>query len=108
MALHPELAGRGTTLTMTFVSGSRLFVIHAGDSRCYLFRGGLAHRRGLELADLCRGDGTFRLKRVAPRPNDLDRPCWDPEFHHLRHTRPGEARRQSVHRRVHASSRHYS
>lgn len=40
VALHPELAGMGTTLTMAFASGSRLFVIHAGDSRCYLLRGG--------------------------------------------------------------------
>jgi len=37
---HPELAGMGTTLTMAFTSGRRLFVIHAGDSRCYLHRGG--------------------------------------------------------------------
>jgi protein phosphatase len=43
-ALHPELAGMGTTLTMAFTSGGRLFVIHAGDSRCYLFRGGDLHR----------------------------------------------------------------
>jgi protein phosphatase len=39
-AHHPELAGMGTTLTMAFVSGWRLFVLHAGDSRCYLFRRG--------------------------------------------------------------------
>ncbi len=37
---HPELTGMGTTLTMAFVSGWSLFVIHAGDSRCYLFRKG--------------------------------------------------------------------
>ncbi len=43
-ALHPELAGMGTTLTMVFASGTRLFVIHAGDSRCYLLRGGQLHR----------------------------------------------------------------
>jgi protein phosphatase len=41
---HPELAGMGATLTMAFVSGRRLFVIHAGDSRCYLFRGGALER----------------------------------------------------------------
>lgn len=34
----------GTTLTMAFSSGNRLFVIHAGDSRCYLFRTGEIHR----------------------------------------------------------------
>jgi protein phosphatase len=35
---HPEFKGMGTTLTMVFASGQRLFIFHAGDSRCYLFR----------------------------------------------------------------------
>jgi protein phosphatase len=35
-AQHPEFSGMGTTLTLAFVSGRMLFVIHAGDSRCYL------------------------------------------------------------------------
>jgi protein phosphatase len=39
-AHHPEFAGMGTTLTMALVSGWKLFVLHAGDSRCYLLRGG--------------------------------------------------------------------
>jgi protein phosphatase len=39
-AHHPEFAGMGTTLTMAFASGRSLFVVHAGDSRCYLLRGG--------------------------------------------------------------------
>jgi protein phosphatase len=30
----------GTTLTLAFVVNWRLFVAHAGDSRCYLFSGG--------------------------------------------------------------------
>jgi len=37
---HPEFMGMGTTLTMAFISGWKLFVMHAGDSRCYLLRGG--------------------------------------------------------------------
>lgn len=37
---HPEFTGMGTTLTLAFVSGWKLFVIHAGDSRCYLYRDG--------------------------------------------------------------------
>lgn len=37
---HPEWRGMGTTLTMAVVSGWRLFVAHAGDSRCYLLSGG--------------------------------------------------------------------
>lgn len=37
-ARHPEVAGMGTTLTMAVVNKWKLFVVHAGDSRCYLFR----------------------------------------------------------------------
>jgi protein phosphatase len=37
---HPELLGMGTTLTMAFAVDWRLFVAHAGDSRCYLFSKG--------------------------------------------------------------------
>jgi protein phosphatase len=39
-AAHPELKGMGTTLTMAYSLGHELFVVHAGDSRCYLFRSG--------------------------------------------------------------------
>jgi serine/threonine protein phosphatase PrpC len=35
---HPEVSGMGTTLTMAVSNNWRLFVTHAGDSRCYLFR----------------------------------------------------------------------
>jgi serine/threonine protein phosphatase PrpC len=35
---HPELEGMGTTLTMAYSLGSELFIAHAGDSRCYLYR----------------------------------------------------------------------
>jgi PPM family protein phosphatase len=34
------LHGMGTTLTMAYSVGPALFVVHAGDSRAYLFRGG--------------------------------------------------------------------
>lgn len=39
-AKHPEWQGMGTTLTMAFAVNWRLFVAHAGDSRCYLHSGG--------------------------------------------------------------------
>jgi serine/threonine protein phosphatase PrpC len=35
---HPELEGMGTTLTMAYALDADLFVVHAGDSRAYLFR----------------------------------------------------------------------
>jgi protein phosphatase len=35
---NPRLAGMGTTLTLCYSTGPELFVMHAGDSRAYLFR----------------------------------------------------------------------
>jgi serine/threonine protein phosphatase PrpC len=34
----PEREGMGTTLTMAYLIWPRLYVLHVGDSRCYLFR----------------------------------------------------------------------
>ena len=36
----PDLRGMGTTLTAMLVHGGRAHVVHAGDSRCYMFRDG--------------------------------------------------------------------
>ena len=36
----PELRGMGTTLTAMLVHGGRAHLVHAGDSRCYVFRDG--------------------------------------------------------------------
>src|SRR5262249_49559101 len=44
VARHPEFAGMGTTLTMAYQLGAELFVVHAGDSRCYLLRDQELHR----------------------------------------------------------------
>jgi PPM family protein phosphatase len=34
----------GTTVTLAYSFGSRLFLVHVGDSRCYLFRARQLHR----------------------------------------------------------------
>jgi protein phosphatase len=39
-ARHPEWSGMGTTLTLAFVVDGRLFIAHAGDSRCYILSAG--------------------------------------------------------------------
>src|SRR5262249_5740066 len=39
-ARHPDQFGMATTLTLAFAVDWRLFVAHAGDSRCYLWSGG--------------------------------------------------------------------
>lgn len=37
---HPEERGMGATLTLAYVIWPRMFVVHVGDSRCYLMRDG--------------------------------------------------------------------
>ena len=37
---HPEETGMGATLTLAYVIWPRMFVVHVGDSRCYLLRDG--------------------------------------------------------------------
>ncbi len=39
---NPDQRGMGTTLTMAEISWPQLSVLHAGDSRCYLIRDGIA------------------------------------------------------------------
>lgn len=39
-ALHPSHSGMGTTLTLAYVLAPAMYVVHAGDSRCYILRGG--------------------------------------------------------------------
>jgi protein phosphatase len=41
---RPELRGMGTTVTMAYALLRDLFVVHVGDSRCYLFRDGELYR----------------------------------------------------------------
>jgi protein phosphatase len=37
---HPEMHSMGTTMTMVYIVWPRAFVVHVGDSRCYLLRSG--------------------------------------------------------------------
>jgi len=38
VASHPDHFGMGTTVTMAYIIWPKLYVVHAGDSRCYLHR----------------------------------------------------------------------
>jgi serine/threonine protein phosphatase PrpC len=40
VAAHPEMQSMGTTMTMVYIVWPRAFVVHVGDSRCYLLRNG--------------------------------------------------------------------
>jgi len=70
IARNPELRGMGTTLTVAVAIGRTLFVGHAGDSRCYVVRGGalqritVDHTVAVELAKL----GVIEVEAVAEHP----------------------------------------
>ena len=38
VGMHPEMKSMGTTMTMVYIVWPRAFVVHVGDSRCYLLR----------------------------------------------------------------------
>src|SRR6188472_2372056 len=38
VAAHPEMQSMGTTMTLVYIVWPRAFVVHVGDSRCYLLR----------------------------------------------------------------------
>lgn len=67
---HPELAGMGTTVTMAFHLGTQVCLVHVGDSRAYLYRGGALHQLTQDhtlIAELVR-EGTVRQDQVATHP----------------------------------------
>jgi protein phosphatase len=43
-ANNPELHGMGTTMTLAYALNADLYVVHVGDSRCYVFRERALHR----------------------------------------------------------------
>ncbi len=65
----PERRGMGTTLTMAYLVWPRLYVVHAGDSRCYL-------QRGARLQQLTRDHTTGRQPAVRGTPDDPEAPPW--------------------------------
>jgi protein phosphatase len=63
-AAHAGYEGMGTTLTMAYIAWPRLYVVHAGDSRCYL-------QRGARLEQITR-DHTMAQKLVEAGALDAD------------------------------------
>jgi protein phosphatase len=68
---NPDLWGMGTTLTLAYIHQDELFVVHVGDSRCYLFRDHDLHR--------ITHDHTLvqeMVRRGALRAEDAERHQW--------------------------------
>jgi serine/threonine protein phosphatase PrpC len=67
---NPDLAGMGTTLTMAFQLGPQLCLVHVGDSRAYLYRGGELHQLTKDhtvVAELV-SSGVIKQDQVASHP----------------------------------------
>ncbi len=71
---NPALQGMGTTPTLAYAVGPQLFVLHVGDSRAYLFRGGApgnhtrSHRRRRDGAARRAAGRAGESASVASRP----------------------------------------
>jgi serine/threonine protein phosphatase PrpC len=97
---HPDLRGMGTTLTLAYSLNDTLFVAHAGDSRCYLYRNGDLHRLTRDhtlVEDMVRRGGLspedaskHRLRHVVTNAVGGDSPELEVELHKV-HLEPGDA-----------------
>ena len=63
--------GMGTTLTMAYVDWPRMFIVHAGDTRCYLFR-----KNELRLVTRDHTVANEMLKNGQLVPEELERSHW--------------------------------
>jgi protein phosphatase len=65
---HPSHKGMGTTLTMAYILWPRLYVVHAGDSRCYL-----CHQGRLEQITRDHRVLQVLLEQGAVKPEDAEK-----------------------------------
>lgn len=74
---RPGRQGMGTTLTMAYVLWPRMYVVHAGDSRCYLQRAGVLRQltRDHTFAQRLVDDGQVKEKDVSS--SRLDNILWN-------------------------------
>lgn len=67
----PGFTGMGTTLTLAYVDWPRMYILHAGDTRCYLFR---ENELRLVTRDHTVADEMVRNGQLAPE--ELERSQW--------------------------------
>jgi len=67
---QPQRRGMGTTLTLAYLSWPRLYVVHVGDTRCYLLHDDELRQVTTDhtLAQLCLEQGTFTSKEATTSP----------------------------------------
>jgi protein phosphatase len=66
MRAFPERKGMGTTLTMAYLIWPRMYLVHVGDSRCYLFRDGTLRQltRDHTVAEMCAEQGEMEAEEA--------------------------------------------
>lgn len=67
---HPDYSHMGTTLTMAYIVWPRMYVVHIGDSRCYVWRHGRLTQmtRDHTAAQALIDDGTMTAEEAARSP----------------------------------------
>ena len=74
---HPEMESMGTTMTMVYIVWPRAFVVHVGDSRCYLLRN---HRLDQVTVDHTISEvmaGAGEISREEARRSPLRHALWN-------------------------------
>jgi protein phosphatase len=74
---RPELSSMGTTLTMAYIVWPRAFVVHVGDSRCYLLRKGELQQVTVDhtLANILAETG--KMDRDEARRSPMGHALWN-------------------------------
>lgn len=67
----PGYTGMGTTLTLAYVAWPRMYILHAGDTRCYLFR-----NDELQLVTQDHTVANEMMRKGQLAPEELERSQW--------------------------------
>lgn len=74
---HPEMNSMGTTMTMVYIIWPRAFVVHVGDSRCYLLRNGQLDQITVDhtVSEIMAGTG--QMSRDEARHSPMGHALWN-------------------------------
>src|SRR3954449_4570588 len=77
VAAHPEMHSMGTTMTMVYIVWPRAFVVHVGDSRCYLLRNGELDQISVDHTVSQMMVETGKMSREEARHSPMGHALWN-------------------------------
>lgn len=77
VAAHPKMQSMGTTLTMVYIVWPRAFVVHVGDSRCYLLRNGELDQITVDHTVSQMMVETGKMSREEARHSPMNHALWN-------------------------------